>query len=108
MTTTRSLVAIPCLRRASGTRRARRQLRFAALGVTHIVFGHQPSALGATGEIAMGAGGTLFRIDCGMSPDVNYSDGRMMRVHTEGDVDVAESLQPDGSAREIWRSAPGQ
>ena len=80
----------------------------AALGVTHLVFGHQLSALGTTGEIALGAGGTLFRIDCGMSPDVNYSDGRMLRVHTEGNVDVAESLQADGSTREIWRGAPEQ
>jgi hypothetical protein len=77
----------------------------AALGVTHIVFGHQPSALGPSGEIATGAGGVLFRIDCGMSPDVNDSDGRMLRVRTEGDVDVAESLQPDGSVREIWRGS---
>ncbi len=43
-----------------------------------------------------------------MSPDVNDSDGRIMRVHTDGDVDIAESLQPDGSARELWRGAPGQ
>ncbi len=80
----------------------------AALDVTHIVFGHQPSALGPTGEIAMGAEGTLFRIDCGMSPVVNDSDGRMLRVRAEGDVDIAESLQPDGSAREIWRGTPGR
>lgn len=74
-----------------------------ALGATHIVFGHQPSALGPKGEIAIGAGGALFRIDCGMSPDVNDSDGRMMRVRAEGDLDIAESLKPDGSVREIWR-----
>lgn len=75
----------------------------AAVGAKHIVFGHQPDALGARGEIAAAYGGSLFRIDCGMSPDVNDSDGRMLRIRRDGDIDVAESLAPDGSVREIWR-----
>src|SRR5262249_26234507 len=48
-----------------------------AVGAKHIVFGHQPDALGPRGEIAIGFGGALFRIDCGMSPDVDDSHGRM-------------------------------
>lgn len=77
----------------------------AALGVGHVVFGHQPDALGARGEIAVAFDGALFRIDCGMSPDVDDSEGRMLRIRREAGtgVDVAESLAPDGSAREIWR-----
>ena len=74
-----------------------------ALGAQHIVFGHQPDALGPRGEIAVGYGGALFRIDCGMSPDVDDSQGRMLRVRRDVSVDVAESLNPDGSVHEIWR-----
>ncbi len=81
-------------------------LRYArALGAEHIVFGHQPSALGATGEIAVGQEGALFRIDCGMSPDVDYSQGHLLRVRSAGGFDVAESLDAEGKAREIWRGA---
>ena len=75
----------------------------AALGVGHIVFGHQPDALGPRGEIAVAYGGALLRIDCGMSPDVNDSMGKMLRIRRDGDVDVAESLDPGGNATEIWR-----
>jgi hypothetical protein len=75
----------------------------AAVGARHIVFGHQPDALGARGDISIGYGGALFRIDCGMTPSVDDSHGRLLRVRREGNVDVAESLSPDGSAREIWR-----
>lgn len=74
-----------------------------AVGARHIVFGHQPDALGPRGEIAVGYGGALFRIDCGMSPDVNDSHGRLLRIRRDRDADVAESLDPDGTAREIWR-----
>ena len=74
-----------------------------AVGARHIVFGHQPDALGPRGEIAIGYGGALFRIDCGMSPDVDDSHGRLLRIRRDGEVDVAESLDPDGTAREIWR-----
>jgi Calcineurin-like phosphoesterase len=75
----------------------------AALGVRHIVFGHQPSALGPRGEIAVGFGGALFRIDCGMSPHVGDSLGRMLRIRRDGSGEVAESLSPDGKTRELWR-----
>jgi hypothetical protein len=74
-----------------------------AVGAKHIVFGHQPDALGPRGEIAVAFDGALFRIDCGMSPDVNDSDGRLLRVRREGSVDIAESLAPDGRVSEIWR-----
>lgn len=76
-----------------------------AVGARHIVFGHQPDALGPRGEIAVAYGGVLFRIDCGMSPLVDDSRGRMLRIRREANVDVAESLSPDGSAREIWRGS---
>jgi hypothetical protein len=75
----------------------------AALGVTHIVFGHDPNALGPRGLIAVAQGGVLFRIDCGLSPDVNDSTGMLLRVTQSGDEDVAEALDASGKATALWR-----
>ncbi len=75
----------------------------AALGAKHIVFGHQPDALGPRGELAVAFDGALFRIDCGMSPDVNDSHGKLLRIRHDGNVNIAESLDPAGQAVEIWR-----
>ncbi|HEX7601931.1 MAG TPA: metallophosphoesterase, partial [Polyangiaceae bacterium] len=77
-----------------------------AVGAKHVVFGHQPDALGPAGSIALAQGGALFRIDCGMSPDVNDSAGALLRVRVEAAMDVAESLEPDGTVRELWRDKP--
>ena len=77
-----------------------------AVGAKHVVFGHQPDALGPAGSIAVAQGGALFRIDCGMSPDVNHSEGAMLRVRVDAAVDVAESLEADGTVRELWRDKP--
>lgn len=76
-----------------------------AVGAEHIVFGHDPNALGARGRIAVAQNGALLRIDCGMSPDVNDGAGELLRVRAEGNVDVAEALAADGSVREVWRGA---
>ncbi|GAC1352304.1 MAG: hypothetical protein NVSMB1_13850 [Polyangiales bacterium] len=78
-----------------------------ALESLHIVFGHEPSALGATGKIAVSAdpGASLMRIDCGMSPDVNYSTGAILKVQHTDKEDVAYSLRDTGAATEIWRGA---
>jgi 3',5'-cyclic AMP phosphodiesterase CpdA len=75
----------------------------AALGVKHIVFGHDPHALGAAGEIAVSADGVLFRIDCGMSPDVDYSEGALLRISREASGETAEALLPGGSATVLWK-----
>ncbi|MDB4939418.1 MAG: putative serine/threonine phosphatase [Labilithrix sp.] len=74
-----------------------------ALGVAHIVFGHDPNALGARGVIAVAQNASLFRIDCGMSPNVNDSDGCVLRVRHEGKLDVADELRANGASREIFR-----
>jgi hypothetical protein len=76
----------------------------AALGVDHIVFGHDPNALGARGAIAVAQDTRLLRIDCGMSPTVNDSEGRVLRIRREGAVEIAEELGV-ASARELFRSA---
>jgi hypothetical protein len=75
-----------------------------ALSVTHFVFGHTPSALGARGAIALDGPAALVRIDCGMSPGVDDSRGSLLRIRVEAGREVAEALTPDGRARELWRA----
>src|SRR5262249_10912262 len=74
----------------------------AALGAKHIVFGHDPHALGPEGSIALAQGGALFRIDCGMSPDVDYSEGALLRITRAGGQETAEALSADGSTSTLW------
>jgi hypothetical protein len=65
----------------------------AAVGADHLVFGHDPHALGPDGAIAAAQSGALVRIDCGMSPAVDYSQGALL--HVRGGV--VEALGADGS-----------
>jgi len=74
----------------------------AALGVKHIVFGHDPSALGPKGKIAVAPGNVLMRIDCGMSPGVDDSTGMLLRVSAQGADDVAEQLDAVGNAKTLF------
>jgi hypothetical protein len=76
-----------------------------AIGAHHIVFGHDPNALGARGAIAIDGTGALFRIDTGMSPDVNYSSGSLFHVHSAGGTDTAEALVSDGTTTALWSGA---
>ena len=73
------------------------------LSVRHIVFGHTPSALGPTGEMALGEDGVLIRIDTGMSPAVDDSEGALLQVIHDGAEDVATELRADGTTSELWR-----
>lgn len=75
----------------------------AALGVAHTVFGHDPNALGSRGAIQTAQQGALVRIDCGMSPDVDYSQGALLRIRSDGTGEVAEQLAADGTITEVWR-----
>jgi hypothetical protein len=75
-----------------------------ALGVDHIVIGHQPTAVGPAGKIAITTDGLLLRIDCGMSPSVGYSAGQLLHVRADAGKDVAESLDPSGVAEVVWRA----
>jgi hypothetical protein len=76
----------------------------AALGVKHIVFGHDPNALGARGAIAVAFGNALVRIDCGMSPGVDDSKGKLLRVMQQGANDVVDELDPAGASRALFQS----
>ncbi|HEY8077261.1 MAG TPA: metallophosphoesterase [Labilithrix sp.] len=78
----------------------------AALGVSHIVFGHDPNALGAKGSLGTNRAPSLLRIDCGMSPDVNDSTGCILRIRRDGGDEVADEVRSNGSARQVWRGPP--
>lgn len=73
-----------------------------ALGVKHIAFGHDPSALGSKGKIAVSPDNLLMRIDCGMSPGVDDSTGMILRVTQQGANDVVEQLNAAGSAKSLF------
>ena len=76
----------------------------AALGVKHIVFGHDPKALGPRGAIAVAFGNALLRIDCGMSPGVDDSQGKLLRVTQQGGSDVVDELDPAGASRALFQA----
>ena len=74
-----------------------------ALGVSRIVFGHDPKALGDRGRIGVSDGARAVRVDCGMSPDVNDSTGCLLRIGDEGASEVGQEILADGAVRELWR-----
>lgn len=75
-------------------------LRYAhAVGAEHIVFGHSPHSIGPDGAIATTQNHALFRIDCGMSPAIDYSQGVLLRVRRDAGQDVAEALLANGSVQ---------
>jgi hypothetical protein len=76
----------------------------AALGVKHIVFGHDPNAIGSQGKIAVDGTNMLLRIDCGMSPDVDYSTGMILRVTQQGTNDVVDQLDATGKVKSLFVS----
>lgn len=73
------------------------------LGVQHTVFGHTPDALGPRGTIAVAQAGALLRIDCGMTPDVDDSQGALLRIRRAGADEVAEQLDSQGRVTPLWR-----
>ena len=61
-----------------------------ALGVKHIVFGHQPGnytfndgSKRKKGTMFENFGGLVFLIDMGMSRGVDYSQGALLRIETK-------------------------
>jgi len=76
-----------------------------ALGVKHIVFGHQPGTYvfndGSTrrkGTMFQNFHGLVMLIDVGMSKGVDYSKGALLRIDSAG----ATTLFPDGTRKQIW------
>jgi hypothetical protein len=74
----------------------------AALGVNHIVFGHDPNALGPKGAIAVDPKHQLIRIDCGLSPLVNDSTGMLLRIQRSGSTETADELDASGAVRSLF------
>lgn len=74
------------------SRRNRKKMRahLRMLGLDALVFGHDPWALGAPGTIALGAGGSLLKLDTGMKQ--HQSRGMLLRCN------VAEALRQGLSA----------
>lgn len=70
-----------------------------ALGVKHIVFGHDPGAFGEHGHILTSKDGTLVKIDVAMGLHDNnaVTSGLLLHVRTKGG-DRAEILDASGAA----------
>ena len=78
-----------------------------ALGVNHLVFGHQPGKFtfsdGTTrekGTLTQKFGGLVFMIDVGMSSGIDDSKGSLMRIHKGGTV--ATVIDHNGKESTIW------
>jgi hypothetical protein len=97
-------------KRGDTPRQARKRLtrNVEALGVKHLVIGHQPAAVrfaGAAprkaGELAQRFDGLVFLIDVGMSRGVGYSTGALLHIQA-GKAPRASVLTPDGKSRSLW------
>jgi hypothetical protein len=73
-----------------------------ALGVKHIVFGHDPGALDDHGKIRASKNGVLFKLDTDMGMHDASGIGRAFLLHidTRGE-DTAESLDEGGRAKPL-------
>jgi hypothetical protein len=83
-----------------------------AMGVRHIVQGHEPTDVHFADGIKRNAGqmfqrfGLIFFIDTGMSEGVGNSDGAVLHITNHGQNAIA--VCPDGKQTLIWdaRSNP--
>lgn len=80
-----------------------------ALGVHHIVFGHQPGTYTFNdgskrkkGTMFEHFDGLVFLIDMGMSRGVDYSKGALLRIERNGTRETATAVFSDGSAKQLW------
>ncbi len=79
-----------------------------ALGVRHLVMGHQPAKVrfadGSTrraGELSQQMDGLIFLIDVGMNRKVGYSTGALLRIHA-GKPARASAIFANGSTKQVW------
>lgn len=78
-----------------------------ALGAKHIVMGHDPNAFNEKGLVGAHFQGRLLRIDTGMSPAVDNSQGRLLKVVGAGSAhEVASSLSHSGASTGVSLTAP--
>ncbi len=77
-----------------------------AMGVRHIVQGHEPSDIPFADGVKRNRGemfqryGLIFFIDTGMSEGVGYSDGAILHITKKGKEAIA--VCPDGKQTPIW------
>jgi len=80
-----------------------------ALGVKHLVMGHQPGSVGISGgttrakdQMAAEYGGLLFLIDTGMSVDVDATGGALLHVKGVGGASESwEEVLPTGAVKAL-------
>jgi hypothetical protein len=79
-----------------------------ALGVKHLVIGHQPGKVKFAdgghrkkGEICQKFDGLVFLIDVGMSEAIDYSRGALLHIRG-GDRPRAAALFPEGGPEQLW------
>jgi len=83
----------------------------AALGVKHLVFGHQPGEVTfadkthrKADEIFGKFDGLIFMIDTGMSRGVDSSSGAILKIHqTDGALTVT-TVSSEGKSQPLWHS----
>jgi hypothetical protein len=73
-----------------------------ALGVKHIVFGHDPGAFNERGDITSAQDGWLFKLNVNMGLRVSDANtgGQLLHIRTKG-TDTAESLDARGNKRSL-------
>ena len=85
-----------------------------ALGVKHLVQGHQPGKVKFPDKTARAAGqlfqryGLLFLIDGGMSQGVNNSQGGVLHLTSSGTGETVTAVCFDGSKTVLWNDATNQ
>ena len=74
-----------------------------ALGVVHIVFGHDPGALDDRGRIAMSKNQILIKIDTamGIHDGSSVEPAVLLHIDTKG-TDTAESLDVHGGSKKLF------
>ncbi len=73
-----------------------------ALGVSHIVFGHDPGAFGEHGSVRASKNGVLFKIDTamGIHESSGVGNGYLLHITTRGQ-DSAEVLDDKGNGKKL-------
>jgi hypothetical protein len=79
-----------------------------ALGVRHLVIGHQPGKVSFAdgsvrkkGQMFQKFDGLIFLIDVGMSEAIDHSRGALLQVRNGADA-KAVAVFPDGSSEQLW------
>lgn len=98
---------VPGRRAAAGEQRLADNLN--ALGVRHLVVGHDPNEIYFSNgsrrkrnQIFTIYGGMVFLIDTGMSQGVNSGRGALLKIHREGDQVSASAVYSVSGSSTLW------